>query len=82
MSLAGQTGELFLAALPWRPVWMRYGLYGSWHALIKNDIAVIADLRKPTCGAFFPPEQPITGTGLVPGDGPICSECLKQVVNV
>ena len=85
MNIAAATGEMFLSALAWRPVWMRYGVYGEWHALIKADIALITDLRKPTCGYVAIPEIQITGTGLVPGFSEpfkICTACLTAVLNV
>ena len=70
-----------MSALAWRPVWIRYNT--EWHALIKADMAVLSDLRKPTCGYVAVDEQ-ITGTGLVPGfsDAKICTPCLMAVLNV
>lgn len=75
--------EVVMSAMAYRPVWMRYGLEGCWHALIKTDIAIIADLRKPVCGFNATFDLNITGTGLVPGfNGDVCATCLENVLNV
>lgn len=82
MNFSTATGELFLSALAYRPVWVKYGYNSAWHALLKPDMKLLSDLHKPACN-WSGASAALVAANLVPIDHqPICSTCLVHALNL